>query len=44
MQTDIEYGDIEFPNYFNYDLVERIYSKDMTDKEKVENPLYSTTD
>ena len=44
VQTDIEYGDITFPDYFSYDTVEWIYANDMTDEEKKNNPLYWITD
>jgi len=44
VQTDIEYGEISFPDYFSYDTVIWISEKDMTDKEKEANPSYKTTE
>lgn len=38
-----ENENIIFPSYFYFDLTKRIYSSDMTDKEKEQYPLYWIT-
>ena len=34
--------DLEFPQFFYFDLTEWVYESDMTDEEKAENPTYKT--
>ena len=43
-ETDLEFDDISFPEFFYFDLTKWIYSSEMTDEEKAEHPLYETTD
>ena len=42
--TDITRGDIDFPDFFYFDLAEWAGASDMTDDEKAEHPLYKTTE
>ena len=41
--TDMSLEDIDFPNFFYFDLVEWVYPSEMNEEEKKEHPFWETT-